>query len=172
MGTGFVTVAAVQQWQVADSTVGVYTILYLVGQTIGNLLFGFLADKYGHKLSLELSGVLAMLAFGFAWLAPAASWFFVVFLLLGMNLGGTIVSGILIVMEFCVPEKRPTYAGLTNTGVGVISSLAPLIGTGLASVGYDWLFALGVAVNLGALLLMRFWVKEPRAVAKRPLAIK
>ncbi len=172
MGSGFVTVSAVQQWQVADSTVGVYTILYLVGQTVGNLLFGFLADRYGHKLSLELSGLLALLAFGIAWLAPASSWYFVVFLLLGMNLGATIVSGILIVMEFCAPEKRPTYAGLTNTGVGVISSLAPLVGAGLAGVGYDWLFAFGCLVNFGALLLMHFWVKEPRELAERPLAIK
>ena len=172
MGTGFVTVAAVQQWQVADSTVGVYTILLLVGQTIGNLLFGFLADRYGHKLSMELSGLLAALAFSLAWLAPVASWYFVVFLLLGMNLGGMIVSGVLIVMEFCAPEKRPTYAGLTNTGVGVVSSLAPLIGAGLAGVGYDWLFALGAAVNLVAWGLLRFWVKEPRGMVERPLPVK
>lgn len=169
MGTGFVTVAAVQHWQVADSTVGVYTVLFLAGQTVGNLLFGFLADRYGHKLTLELSALSAMLAFGMAWLAPNASWFFVVFLLLGMNLGATIVSGILIVMEFCEPEKRPTYAGLTNTSVGIISSLAPLIGAGLAGLGYDWLFALGCVVNLGALLLMHFWVQEPRGLVERPL---
>ena len=169
MGIGFVTVSAIQQWQVADSTVGIYTLLLLVGQTVGNLLFGFSADRYGHKLSLELSGFLSLLAFGMAWLAPTASWYFVVFLLLGMNVGATIVSGILIVMEFCGPEKRPTYAGLTNTSVGIISSLAPLIGAGLASVGYDWLFGLGCVINFGALLLMHFWVKEPRELVERPL---
>lgn len=172
MGTGFVTVAAVQRWQVADSTVGIYTIVYLVGQTIGNLGFGFLADRHGHKLSLELSGLFSLLAFGIAWPAPAPGWYFVVFLLLGINLGAVIVSGILIVMEFCVPEKRSTYAGLTNTSVGLISSVAPLIGAWLASVGYDWLFALGCVVNFCALLLMRFWVQEPRGVGERPLAVK
>ncbi|MCP5100884.1 MAG: MFS transporter [Chloroflexi bacterium] len=172
MGAGFVTVAAVQQWQVADSTVGIYTVVYLVGQTLGNLLFGFLADRYGHKLSLELSAVLSLMAFGIAWLAPTPDWYFVVFLLLGMNLGAVIVSGVLIVMEFCAPEKRPTYAGLTNTGVGLISSIAPLIGAWLATIGYGWLFALGCVINVFALLLMRFWVQEPRWVEERPLPVQ
>ncbi|MEJ2748586.1 MAG: MFS transporter, partial [Anaerolineae bacterium] len=79
MGTGFVTVAAVQQWQVADSTVGVYTAVYLAGQTVGNLLFGFLADKFGHKLSLEISGLAVMLAFLLAWLAASPAFYFAVF---------------------------------------------------------------------------------------------
>jgi MFS family permease len=170
MGTGFVTVAAVQRWQVADSTVGVFTLMYLIGQTVANLLFGFLADRFGHKLSLELSAALAALAFTLAWLAPSPNWYFAVFFILGMNLGATIVSGILIVMEFAAPEKRPTYAGLTNTTVGIVSSLAPLIGTSLAGISYGWLFALGGVVNIVGLLLLRFWVKEPRGVEERPFA--
>lgn len=171
MGSGFVTVAAIERWQVADSTVGIYTILYLAGQTAGNLLFGFLADRLGHKLSLEMSGLISLLAFGMAWLAPSPGWYFVVFLLMGFNLGAIIVSGILIVMEFCAPEKRPTYAGLTNTGVGIISSLAPLLGAWLVGRGYGRLFALASVVNLMGLLLMRFWVQEPRGSAERPLAV-
>jgi MFS family permease len=121
-----------------------------------------LADRFGHKLSLEVSAMLAALAFGLAWLAPSPGWYFAVFLLLGMRVGATIVSGILIVMEFTTAEKRPTYAGLTNTSVGLVNSLAPLIGTSLAGVSYSWLFALGGLVNFLSALLLWFWVKEPR----------
>lgn len=162
MGTGFVTVAAVQVWQVADSTVGVYTAVYLAGQTVGNLLFGFLADKFGHKLSLEISGVAAMLAFLLAWLATSPAYFFAVFALIGVYTGAVIVSGIMVVLEFPAPEKRPTYAGLANTGVGVVSALAPLVGAGLATVGYDWLFGVSAVSGLLAFGLMRWWVQEPR----------
>lgn len=165
MGAGFVTVAAVRQYQVADSTVGVYTAVTLLGQTVGNLVFGFLADRFGHKLSLELSGLASLLAFGAAWLAPSATWFYVVFFLLGVNLGAIIVSGILVVMEFCLPERRPTYIGMANTAVGLISVASPLLGAWLATVSYAALFALSAAVNLVALLLMRFWVQEPRWAA-------
>jgi MFS family permease len=172
MGIGFVTVAAIHRWQVPDRTVGLFTLMYLIGQTIGNLTFGYLADHFGHKLSLEVSAVLAAVAYGAAWFVPSPGWYYVIFVLLGMNLGATIVSGILIVMEFATPEKRPTYAGLTNTTVGIFSFLAPLIGTSLAGVNYGLLFVLGGVVNLLCWLLLRFWVQEPRQVGERPLMVE
>ncbi len=162
MGAGFVTVAAVTRWEVSDSTVGYYTISLLVGQTIGNLIFGFLADKIGHKVSLELSGLSSFLAFGLAWLAPSPELFYLVFALMGVTLGGIIVSGILVVLEFCAPEKRPTYAGLTNTLTGLVSATAPLFGAWLASLGYHWLFTVAAFINLLAFAVLRWWVQEPR----------
>jgi MFS family permease len=162
MGAGFVTVSAVQRWAVSDSTVGIYTASYLIGQTLGNLAFGFLADRFGHKLSMELTSLASLGAFALAWLAPAPEWYFAVFTLMGISVGGIIVSGILMVLEFCVPEKRPTYTGLTNTSTGLVSSLAPLIGAWLAGYGYNWLFALGATFNLLAFAVLRWWVQEPR----------
>jgi MFS family permease len=162
MGAGFVTVAAVARWQMPDSTVGVYTGALLVGETIGNLTLGWLADRYGHKLSLELAALASFLAFAMAWLAPSPVWYYAVFALLGFTAGGIMVSGILIVMEFCEPGRRPTYVGMANTGVGLVSMAAPLLGAWLAGLSYSWLFALSTAVNLVALAAMRWWVKEPR----------
>jgi MFS family permease len=172
MGLGFVTVAAVQRWGVADSTVGVFTAALLLGQTLGNLTFGFLADRFGHKLSLELSALASFLAFTLAWLAPSADWYYAVFVLLGITLGGIIVAGILVSMEFSEPQRRPTYAGIANTGVGLVSVVAPLLGAWLASMGYNWLFALSAGVNLMALILMRWWVKEPRQVGVTGLTVE
>jgi predicted MFS family arabinose efflux permease len=60
---------------------------------------------------------------------------------------------------------------MANTGVGTVSVVAPLLGAWLASVSYNWLFALSVGINLLALVLMRWWVEEPRrARAKTELA--
>jgi MFS family permease len=162
MGLGFVTVAAIQRWHVPDSTVGVYTAALLLGQTLGNLGFGLLADRFGHKLSLELSALASSLAFVLACLAPGAEWYYLVFVLLGVTLGAIIVSGILVTMEFCEPRRRPTYVGMANTGVGLVSVVAPLLGAWLASTSYNWLFALSAGINLVALAMMRWWVQEPR----------
>ena len=162
MGAGFITVSVVQRWQVPDSTVGAYTAILLLGQTVGNLAFGWLADRFGHKLSLELGTLASFLAFAFAWLAPSAGWYYVVFCLSGIALGAMIVSGILVIMEFCEPHRRPTYAGLANTGVGLVSMVAPLIGAWLAYINYSWLFALSAGVNLFALVALRWFVREPR----------
>lgn len=162
MGGGFITVAAVQRWQVSDSTVGGYTAALLVGETIANLLFGFLADKFGHKLSLELGCGAMFLAYALAWLAPSPEWYYAVFVLNGVIASAIIVSGILVVLEFCEPPRRPTYVGLANTCVGLVSMVAPLVGAGLASVNYNWLFGASAVISLAAALLMRWGVREPR----------
>lgn len=165
LGTGFVTVAAIHRWQIPDSTVGLYTALYLIGQTVGNLTFGFLADRFGHKLSLEIGALASAFAFALAWLAHSPAWIYAVFFLLGVNSGAVLVSGILVALEFSEPQRRPTYAGMANTVTGVASTVAPLLGAWLAGIDYGWLFAVSSAVNLAALAAMRWWVREPRWTA-------
>ena len=123
-----------------------------------------LGDRFGHKLSLELGALASLAAFALAWQAPSAEWYFAVFALLGITLASIIVSGILVVMEFGEPSRRPTYVGMVNTGVGLVGLAAPLLGAGLADVDYELLFALSAVLNLAALVLMRWWVKEPRFV--------
>lgn len=162
MGSGFVTVAAVRRWDVSDSTVGLYTMVYLVGQTAANLGFGLLADRYGHKLSLELAAAAYALSFAIAWLAPGPEWYYAVFLLLGIAMGAMFVSGILVLLEFSGPERRPTYAGIANTAVGVAGLAGPLLATFLASVAYELLFAVTALVGLAAWGAMHWWVQEPR----------
>jgi MFS family permease len=162
MGAGFVTVAAVQRWQVSDSTVGGYTAAMLLGQMGGYLGFGFLADRAGHKLPLELGTLAATLAFCAAWLAPSPDWTYVIFALLGVSSSAIIGSGLLVALEFSSPQRRPTYVGLTNSMVGLITVVAPLLGAWLASVSYGLLFSLSAAISLGALTALHWWVQEPR----------
>lgn len=171
LGTGFVTVAAVNRWDIPNSTVGSYTAAQLIGQAIATPVFGLLADRFGHKLTLELGAVSAALAFALAWLAPAPGWYFLVFALLGASNGAIIVSGILIVMEFGPAEKRPTYAGLANTVVGLVSVAAPLVAVALATRSYNLVFAIGALVTLAGLAWLHWRVREPRK-AQRPAAVE
>ena len=162
MASGFVTISAVQRFQVADSTAGIYTLAMLGGQAGANLLFGFLSDRRGHKVCLEIGVLASLLAFAIAWLAPHPAFYYVVFALLGITTGSVIISGVMIVMEFSGPERRPTYMGVANTAVGVAGAVAPLIGAGLAAAGYSLLFAVAAAVMLASLVMFRFVVREPR----------
>ena len=162
MSIGFLTVSALARWQVADSTVGLYTVAALLGQTAGNLFFGLMADRYGHKLSLEMSGAAALLCFALAWLAPSPGWFYLVFALQGISQGGILVSGMMIVLEFSPSHRRPTYTGLANTLVGLINVIAPLVGTALVQFSYSALFALSALLALVGVVLMFYRVQEPR----------
>jgi len=162
MGVGFITLSALRIWGVSDSMVGTYTTMQLIGQGSGNLLLSLLADRKGHKLSLVISALAAGLGFVLAWLAPSEHYYLATFLLLGFANGGTIVSGILVVLEFAEPERRPSYIGITSTGVGLMGMLAPILGTWLATLSFPWLFGLSAGVNLLAATAMHFWVEEPR----------
>jgi MFS family permease len=162
IGAGFLTIAVIERWQVSDSTVGFYTVALLFGQMVGNLLSGLLADRFGHKLSMEIGGAAAMTAFALAWVAPSSGWYYPVFVCWGIAFGVTVVSGILIALEFSTPAHRPTYIGISNTGLGLANGIAPLLGGWLASFSYNWLFAVSAGINLVALLLFYWQVKEPR----------
>jgi len=162
MGYNFMTVSAIQRFQVSDSTVGLYTLVMLVGEAIGNLILGKMADRFGHKLSVEIGVVSLLLAFILAIVTPSPAVYFVIFALMGINLSSGIVSGMMVVWEFCDISRVPTYSGLANTTRGIFGLLSPMLATQLANLGYGWLFSICVIFILIGLSLMRFWVKEPR----------
>jgi MFS family permease len=165
LGSGFLAVAAVQQWQVTDATVGLYTGAMLAGQTGATLFFGLLADRVGHLVSLKLGGLAFCLAFALAWLTPWADAFIIVFVLLGIGGAALLVSGILVVMEFAAPDRCPTYVGITNTCVGAAGGLAPLFGAALATASYGLVFGVSLAACLAGVIIMVYFVKEPRGLA-------
>lgn len=162
MAAGFVTVAAIQRWFLADSTVGYFTAALLIGQTIGNLIAGFIADRFGHKLALQAGLLSLAAAYILAWLAPVPALFNLVFFLIGISGGIMIVSGILINLEFSRTEHRPTYVGIANTTMGIGGIMAPLIGGAIALIGYNSLFAVSAFFALAAFAMMVFVVVEPR----------
>ncbi len=162
MGVAFVTVAAVSKWDVSGGTVGNYTVAFLVGQSASNLLFGLLADRKGHKVSLLLGGLAASIGYVIAGTAALPLLYYLVFVLLGVYFSATFVSGLMIVLEFVGPEQRPTYVGITNSIIGAINVVIPLAGSWLATVSYTYLFALSAAASLLGVLLMAFWVADPR----------
>ena len=163
MAGGFVAVYAVQRWQLSDSQAGGFTTSMLIGQALSNLLFGVLADRKGHKLVLELSTLCGVLSVGLASLASAPAWFYAVFALSGASVAGFMLSGIMIVFEFSTSDLRPTYIGLSNTTIGIVSAVAPLIGGLLAGVvGYQALFAVACTIGAASLALLRWTVRDPR----------
>ena len=151
---------------VSDGTAGIYTALMLGGTAVSNLASGWLADHYGHKLSLETAALAGVLAYGLAVWAPGLMWSYVTFVLLGYGIGALVVSGTLVVLELGDAGERSTYIGLWNTSVGVAAAVAPLLGAGLAALGYGVVFAVGAVFNLLALLALHWWVQDPRSLAK------
>jgi MFS family permease len=167
MAVGFLTVYALDQWQVSNSQVGLFTTYLLIGQAAGYLGFGWLSDRFGHKLVLEIGTVFWVVALVTAIISRSPVVFYLVFVLQGINNSAWILSGINIVFEFYSAELRPTYIGLANTLVGVFSGLAPLIGGLLIEqFSYIWMFAISIVLSLIGFAALRFRVVEPRKMSR------
>jgi MFS family permease len=163
MATGFLVVYTVQTWNLPDAIASGFMLALQIGLTLANLFFGFLSDRKGHKLSLEICLLLSLLALVLAIIAPNPWWFFPIFFLSGSVSAGTFISGISIVYEFTDAENRPTYIGLANTIPGIVVSVAPLIGGWLAqTMSYRSMFILSAIIGAVSWALLRFAVREPR----------
>ena len=163
IAVGFLAVFAIQNWNLPDSQAGTFTIAMLIGQALSNLFFGWLADRKGHKLILELCVISSIISLGIAALAPGPFWFFLVFFFTGITSAGFILSGIMIIFEFCQPEIRPIYIGLNNTFNGIVAIFLPILGGLLIRISnYQVMFVFSFIVCLVGLILLRFWVQEPR----------
>ena len=168
MAGGFFMVYGKDNIPGALEQVGVLTAILVGSQAVMNLMWGTVADRKGHKVVLCGSALFMALAAAVALAAttvPGAvspAWLWITFALLGTSMSGNAVSRMNIILEFCVPEDRPTYIGLTNTLLAP-AMLAPVLGGWLATwVGYRGLFAVAILVSLVGGALLGFWVREPR----------
>jgi len=163
MAAGFFMVYGKENIAGAIEQVGTLTAVLVGTQAVMNLLWGLLADRGGHKAVLCGASFAMALTAAVAWLARSPSWLWAVFALLGVAMSADSVSRMNIVLEFCSPEDRPTYIGLTNTLLAPARTLAPLLGGWLATwAGYRGMFLVALAVSLLGGLAMTFGVREPR----------
>jgi MFS family permease len=162
MGSGFFTISAIRRFNVPDSTVGLYTLSMLIGQTLGNLALGWMADKHGHKRSIEIGVLAIFFSFLISVFTTSPKFYFLIFFLFGVNLSSGIVSGMLVVWEFCSVSRVPSYSGLANTAKGMVGLVVPILATQVAKVEYKLLFALCALISLLGLILLNRWVLEPR----------
>ncbi len=163
MASGFYVIYGIERFRIDGAGVGLLTAVLVGSAAIVNVLWGIVGDRRGHKTVLACAAFALALAALVAWLSASQTWLAVTFVLLGVYRAGDGVSSLNIILEFCAPEDRPTYIGLTNTLLAPVLTLAPLLGGWLAmTFGYNGLFATALlCATLGG-CLMAFWVREPR----------
>jgi MFS family permease len=166
MAGGFYAAYGIERWSIGGEGVAIMTAILIGSQAIMNVLWGLVGDRHGHKMVLAAGSASAGLAALVAVAAVTPQFLWLTFALFGSAIAATTVSGMNMVLEFCAPEDRPTYVGLTNSLLSPVSSAAPLIGGVLATLaGYRSLFVTAaVCAALGALLMV-VWVRQPRRAA-------
>lgn len=163
MGHAFFTVYALGRLGASDIHVGAFTLSILLAQTVSTAAWGWLADRYGHKLVLVLALVCTMVGNGTALLATQPEHLYLAFAMMGSYLSALNVSHLTIVLEFARPEDRPTYIGLGGTLLSPLTFGAPIVGGLLADgIGYGAVFSLAVLTAGISATLLALRVRDPR----------
>ncbi len=164
--SGFFTVYVLRDFQADESVVGQYTLAMVSIQVVSALAIGFITDRYGNKTALLCTSAAMLLASTWALFAPSPGWFTLVYVFLGITLGGEMMARFNMAIEYCPPELRSSFVGLMNT------VLAPCYLAGLAggvisdAVGYQGVFLLGILCSLIGSYLLITRVRDPRQMAE------
>ncbi|KAB8141805.1 MFS transporter [Chloroflexia bacterium SDU3-3] len=162
VGHNFLTAALLARFQVADAEIGVITGVLIGAQAVAHVLMGALADRWGHKQVLVLSTLLGMVTLVLAVVAPDASWYYLIFALMGAAQAGYTLSGFTLIFSFSTPALRPTYIGVANTALAPAAALGPLLAGAVAAVaGYELLFGVLTVIGVAGMLALQLWVRVP-----------
>jgi MFS family permease len=164
VGSGFFTVYALRVLNAPAADVGIFTSLLLGGQMAGQILLGWTADRFGHRVVI-LTGALTVLTMNVVALtAGGLGVFVVVFALNGFFNAAIQVSAMNVLFEFSPsPAQNPTYVGIERTFLAPFGFGLPLIGGWLiGAAGYGVVFALSAAGALASALVMLLLVHDPR----------
>ncbi len=165
MATAFFTVHAMNKLALPDSQIGMFTLFLLGGQTVSSVLWGYLGDRKGYKMVMELGGVLSILSITLALFSSTVYMFYAVFFVFGWAFSAQLISGMGMVLEFSKSKTRPTYIASANTFKAPFMALSPLLGGFLADrISFPFVFVLTILVLLGGISCLALLVKEPRHV--------
>jgi MFS family permease len=171
MAFGFVTVYGLERFHLPDAQVGVFTSIYFASSALGNILWGILGDRYGHKPVLIIAGLFWITGLVMLLYVSSAFWFSAIFVFMGLSFTGNNVADLGVAMEFGTELNRPTYIGLARTLPGFAVLFAPILGGLLVKyVGYSALIGLSLLFTVGGLLALSIFVRDPRLCAQQPLS--
>lgn len=167
MVNGLFTVAGIERLDLsggeAAALVSISTIILITCQSVSSVFWGYISDNIGHKKVLLFTAVFNMLGVIMALLANYYLLYYLVFVFTGLAMGGTRVSFLAIIPEFCSQEDVPGFVALTNTTKGLTVAFIALLGGLLADLyDYEIVFIIASIMIFTGIIILKSKVIEPR----------
>ncbi len=163
MALSFFIVYGSRRFALTGAQVGGLTATIATTQAVLYLVWGLIADRFGHKRVLCIGAACMACAGLMARWTPDVGGLFVAFALMGAAVSAEMISSSSIVLEFAPADEQPTYVGLSNTLVAPFRTVAPILGGTLAgALGYGGLFLIAALVSAAGAATMALAVHEPR----------
>ncbi|MGQ9456760.1 MAG: MFS transporter [Anaerolineae bacterium] len=163
----FYAIYALHHTQGSTLEVATLNLTLMVCQAVSTLLWGYLGDRRGYRLIYRLATATGFATAGLALVVSGLAGYMLVFLLLGITLGGLTIADSNLVLELSPRDQTPTYVGLMNLILGPVMGLAPLVGGLLASAwGYPALFVIAMFAQAIGWAGMTTLVRDPREIPR------
>lgn len=162
ISNAFIAVYAIEKFNLVNSYVGVFTIIVMLSLMIGSLIFGMMADRFGHRLNMLLASIFTFIACFSAIYANNIYSYFAVFIFSSLVTGIINVSRLPLISELCEEKDRPTFVSLSNliTIPFVLSGI--FAGWFVEIWGYESVFKITGIIALASAMWILISVKEPR----------
>jgi MFS family permease len=156
----FYIIYAIEALGLPPDVAGIYLAVRALAGALSNLLWSQISERQGTRRLILITGILFVLAPTLALAGPAVSRVLglsgmglliaigLVFLVAGVANDGNGISSNTYLLEIVPEDERPTYIGLANTTLGVVTFLPVLGGWLVANVGYGGTFGLAVTFAL------------------------
>ena len=162
MADAFYAVHAFSRFSLTGGYAGTFTMILMVSLIAGNVLFGGLADRFGHRMNLRMAALFTVAACAVALTARNVVVYSAVFVGSAFTTGLIQVSRLAIISEICREKGRPTHIALDNLLASPFILTALLGGWMADRLGYWAVFTAAGILALGSALWISWKVEEPR----------
>jgi putative MFS transporter len=155
-------------WKLTPPQIGFLISAGFLGQLVGALLFGWIAERYGRMTAMVWSIAL----FALMSLVCALAWDYNSFLVFrtiqGIGLGGEVPVAAVFISELAKAHGRGRFVLLYELVFPIGLVAAALLGLWIVPhLGWQWMFVVGALPALLALVLRRLLPESPRWLAVR-----
>ena len=159
----FWTVYAASILGLDGALIGGLSFVFLGSDTVANIIWGPMGDRFGFKLVHLLSLLITIMGVILLVVADSAVPIYSAFVLLGIGGSGWALASTTMVLEFGKTEDIPMRLAFMTTVEGVIAASGPVIaGIVVAAYGFTPIFVVVLAATIAAFALLLFKVREPR----------
>ena len=163
MATTFFTVYSVKRLGFPDQSAGWMTLSLLVSQSLAFFLWGFIGDRFSHRLVLFFGALGLVMTSVMALLFQSYAAIMSVFVFMGWYYSAQGTSGLAILRDLAPEGRYPTYLALSNGLTTFAAFFAPIIGGKLADMySYRTMFGVALFFSCWSLIWLLLFIRTHR----------
>lgn len=163
MGNSFFILYALTRFNLESGSVGIFTMVILLSQSISGVVWGQVGDRFGYQKVLSISSLLLVAEGATALLSRNPLGFYVIAGMMGCVYSAIHICHANLIFVLAPPEETSLFIGLSNTLIAPILIIAPILGGKIIdSFGHPNLFITITITGALAFILATFVFHEPR----------